>query len=388
MKPELFSGASSGRIILVPGGYWAFVPKPLPPTITWTTELIAALSEADRAVGELAGLGRMLPNPHLLIRPFLRREAVLSSRIEGTRASLADVYAYEAVQMRLWENVDADDVREVINYVRALEYGLSRLEELPVSLRLIRELHAVLMKGVRGGSRAPGEFRRTQNWIGPPGCTVQEAVFVPPPVSELPAALDSFERFLHEETSLPPLIRAAMAHYQFEAIHPFLDGNGRLGRMLIVLLLCAWGVLPQPLLYVSAYFEANREVYYDCLQAVSTRGDWERWFVFFLKGIETQARDAVQRARKLQDLQKDYRERLERLRLPATALRVVDFLFERPLLNVSQVARHLGVTYQTANNHVKLLEKEGILQRAGQRRRNQLFVAAEVLAVIDEPLVS
>ena len=223
MQPELFRDSPSGRAVRTPAGYWAFVPNPLPPAFSWTPTLVAALSEADRALGELAGLGRALPNPHLLIRPFVRREAVLSSRIEGTQASLSDLYAYEAVQLALFE--PTPDVREVYNYVRALEYGLDRLRDLPLSLRLIREIHARLMEGVRGERQTPGEFRRSQNWIGPAGSTPESAPFVPPPVLEMQDALDSFEHFLHSASVLPRLVSLGFIHYQFEAIHPFLDGN-------------------------------------------------------------------------------------------------------------------------------------------------------------------
>ena len=244
MNPEDFISNSSGHIVRTPQGYWAFVPNPLPPDLEWSPGLIALLSEADRSLGELAGLGRSLLNPHLLVRPFMRREAVLSSRIEGTQASLTDLYTYEAVQMSLFEI--AGDVREVQNYVRAMEYGLERLETLPVSLRLIREIHAQLMEGARGEHWNPGEFRHTQNWIGPQNSTLENATFVPPPPDEMLQALTRLESFLHASSDLPPLIRLGLIHYQFEAIHPFLDGNGRVGRLLSSLLLCAWGLLPQP----------------------------------------------------------------------------------------------------------------------------------------------
>ncbi|WP_338834303.1 hypothetical protein MHLNE_06720 [Moorella humiferrea] len=388
MKPENFTKLAPGRTIWMPEGFWAFVPDPLPPNIDWNSNLVTALSAADRAVGELAGLGRNLPNPHLLINPFIRREAVLSSRIEGTRASLSDIYAYEVGQLRFWEYMDTEDVREVVNYIRALEYGLQRMNDLPLSLRLIRELHGILMEGVRGSSRAPGEFRRVQNWIGPPGCSAAEAHFVPPPVSEMHQALDKLERFLHDEQGLPPLIKAALAHYQFEAIHPFLDGNGRMGRMLIILLLCNWGILPQPLLYLSAYFAMYRDTYYECLQSVSTRGDWNKWLLFFLQGVESQARDAILRAKRLQDLQRNYHQRLARTRVPATTLRLVDFLFEYPVVSVPQLARYLDITFTATSKHVKALEEKGILRRVGERKRNQLYVAVEILAAIEHPLTS
>lgn len=257
MNPEDFRASPSGTVIRSVSGFWAFVPNPLPPALEWTDELAQALSDADRALGALAGLSNALPNPHLLVRPFVRREAVLSSRIEGTQASLTDLYAFEAKQLPL---LDAPaDVREVFNYVDALEYGLKRLEALPVSLRLIRELHARLMQGVRGEPMTPGEFRRSPNWIGPFGSTLETAPFVPPPPLEMEQALAEFEKFLHTESTLPPLVRLGLIHYQFEAIHPFLDGNGRVGRLLISLLLGAWELLPEPLLNLSVYFERQRQ---------------------------------------------------------------------------------------------------------------------------------
>jgi Fic family protein len=250
MDLQAFQDTKAGKVMRVPGqDYWAYYPAPLPPRLAWTTELIITLSKADSALGELKGLGHNLANPHLLIAPFIRHEAVLSSRIEGTQASLSDLYAYEAVQLSMFSH--PTDVEEVHNYVRALQYGLERLKTLPLSLRLIRELHAHLMEGVRGEHQTPGEFRRSQNWIGPPGCLLDDATFVPPPPEETHAALRDLEAYLHAKPTLPPLIRLGLIHYQFEAIHPFLDGNGRVGRLLIVLLLCAWELLPQPLLYLS-----------------------------------------------------------------------------------------------------------------------------------------
>ncbi len=266
-----------GRRVRCPGGYSAYVPEPLPPPIQWSAGLSAALSTADRAVGRLSGEGRRPPNPHLLIRPFVRREAVLSSRIEGTQATLGELLAAEAGAAV--ERSPAD-LREVGNYVVALEYGVERLRTLPLSLRLVRELHDKLMRGVRGDAATPGEFRRSQNWIGPAGCTLGNAAFVPPPPERLMECLGSWEVFLHDET-LPPLVHAALAHSQFEAIHPFLDGNGRVGRLLITLLLVTKGVLPSPLLYLSAWFEATRSEYYARLSGVTERGEWEEWLDYF-----------------------------------------------------------------------------------------------------------
>ena len=229
-------------------------------------------------MSELAGAARTLPNPHLLIGPFIRREAVLSGRIEGTQASLSDLFFFEASGAA---DPAVPDVREVSNYVKALEHGLARLDALPISLRLIREIHAKLMEGVRGEHLTPGEFRRSQNWIGAPGCTLMEAIFVPPPEEEMMECLGELEKYLHEPSALLPLVRLALVHYQFETIRPFLDGNGRIGRLLITLLLCAEGLLSEPLLYLSAYFERHRQDYYRCLLDVSHAGQWSHWISFF-----------------------------------------------------------------------------------------------------------
>jgi len=384
MNPENFSQSTSGRVIRSPLGFWAFVPNPLPPDVKWTSALISDLSEADRALGELAGLGRSLDNPHLLVRPFVRREAVLSSRIEGTQASLQDVFAYEARQESLFET--SSDVGEVVNYVRALEYGLDRLAKLPLSLRLMREIHARLMKGTRGEHLTPGEFRRSQNWIGPAGSTLETAPYVPPPVDEMAAALNAFEKFLHQPSTLPPLIRLGLIHYQFESIHPFLDGNGRVGRLLLSLLLCAWGLLPQPLLYLSAYFEANRQAYYDHLLAVSQTGAWESWLTYFLAGIASQSRDAVARIYRLQDLQQKYRQHFQSGRAAARLLRVVDLLFASPLITTRQLEKALKVDFTMAQRYIHQLEKAGLLREVTGRARNRVFRADEIIAAIDDPI--
>ncbi len=380
MKPSDFHPGSAGRVLKTPQGHWAFVPHPLPPVIHWSDELIASLSQADRAVGELTGWGHFVSNPHLLIHPFIRREAVFSSRIEGTRASLSDLYAYESGQLALFDL--PDDVREVHNYVRALEYGLERMESLPLSLRLLREIHAVLMENVRGQERTPGEFRRSQNWIGPPGATLNEASFVPPPVDKMWEALDALEKFMHMPHDLPPLLRVGLIHYQFEAIHPFLDGNGRVGRLLTTLLLCAWGVLPAPLLYLSPYFERRRQSYYDLLLNVSQRGDWEAWLIFFLQGVAHQGGDAVQRIRALQQLRERYHNLLQSTRAAARLLQVIDLLFERPFLQTRQVATQLGVNFSTAQRYVNRLLDAGILREATGKTRNRVYRAEEILRAV------
>ena len=369
-----------GRRIRSPGGYRAYVPEPLPPPIGWSAGLAAALSAADRAVGRLAGEGRRLPNPHLLIRPFVRREAVLSSRIEGTQATLGELLAAEAGAAV--ERSPAD-LREVGNYVVALEYGVERLRALPLSLRLVRELHGKLMRGVRGDAATPGQFRRSQNWIGPAGCTLANASFVPPPPDRVVDCLGAWESFLHDD-SLPPLVHAALAHSQFEAIHPFLDGNGRVGRLLITLLLMAKGVLPAPLLYLSAWFEATRPEYYARLSGATERGEWEEWLGYFLTGAAGQADDALGRIQRIDDLLAGWREQVAKApsRLPEKA---IDLFAENPFWSVNGLAARLGVAYTTAQRAIDRLEAAGMVALAGEAKRNRVYCAGTLLAILEEP---
>ncbi len=381
VNPGDFTPASHGKVIRAAQGYFAFVPAPLEPKIPLDLELVRSLSDADRAISELAGVARTLPNPHLLIGPFVRREAVLSSRIEGTQASLSDLLFFEAAHLR---EKEVPDVREVANYVRALEHGLARLEELPLSLRLIREVHEKLLTGVRGREQTPGEFRRSQNWIGPPGCTLMDATFVPPPVDEMKEALFSLEKYLHQDSQLPALIRLALIHYQFESIHPFLDGNGRIGRLLVTLLLCTEGLLPQPLLYLSAFFEHHRRDYYDLLLSVSQRGLWSDWIKFFLRAVSVQARDAIGRSDRLLGLWQGYRERLQEARSSALLLQLVDNLFQLPVITNAVAAEKLSVTARSAQLNIDKLVQAGVLREATGNRRNRVDVADEVLQIVGE----
>ena len=371
-----------GRRITCPEGYRAYVPAPLPPPLAWDGDLIAALSDADRTVGALAGEGRRLPNPSLVIRPFVRQEAVLSSRIEGTQATLGEVMIAEAAAPY---HAGADDVEEVGNYVTALEYGLRRLDALPLSLRLVRELHERLMRGVRGDIAAPGEFRRTQNWIGRPGCTLNDASFVPPPPAELMSCLGAWEGYLHDD-ALPPLVHAALTHAQFEAIHPFLDGNGRVGRLLITLQLVERDVLPAPLLYLSAYFEATRDEYYARLLGVTERGEWGEWLTYFLRGVALQSQDALNRIRRIDDLLAEWKRGLGpgRSRLPHRAL---DLFAENPYWTVGGLARRLGVAFTTAQRSIDRLEAAGVVARVGEARRNRLYCAESFLRALAEDIV-
>jgi Fic family protein len=381
MQPSDFTKRKSGQLIKHPRGYWAFVPNPLPPNLKLSWELASEISAADRGLSELAGITRTLPNPHLLIRPFMSREAVLSSRIEGTQASLSDLFYFEAV--RTTPARSDSDVGEVRNYIRALEHGLKRLSKLPVSLRLMKEIHAELMRGVRGEHLTLGEFRRSQNWIGPPGCTLNEAKFVPPPPEEMMKSLSDLEKYLHAPSGLPLVVRLALIHYQFETIHPFLDGNGRIGRLLLILLLCVENVLPQPMLYLSAYFERHREQYYHLLLTTSQDGRWSEWVSFFLRGVAEQSRDAIKRSEKLLALWHQYRKRVQAVRSSALPLILVDELFTRPYLTFSAAGQVLGVTFRSAQLNVRKLIAAGILHELPGRSYGKIFVAREVLDVLE-----
>jgi Fic family protein len=369
---------SAGDLIAGPEGARAFVLAPLPPSFQWTHALVRALSDADRAIGQLASEGRRLPNPHLLIRPFLQREAVLSSRIEGTQATLGELLAAEA-----GASVDRSpaDLREVANYVVALEYGVERLATLPLSLRLLREVHGHLMEGVRGGQATPGEFRRIQNWIGPPGSSLANATYVPPPPGDMMEALDGLERFFHD-ASLPPLVQAALIHYQFEAIHPFLDGNGRVGRLLIILFLMERKVLPSPLLYLSAFFEATRREYYARLRGITEAGAWEAWIEYFLNGVARQTEDVLSRASRIN-------AHLDQWRLAvagaSTASELVALLGENPYWTVSGVSDRLSVAYTTAQRAVQKLVDAAVLTALTDAKRNRVYCAQAILEILEEP---
>jgi Fic family protein len=372
-----FRDPRAGRVVQTPGGYAAFIPAPLPPELAYDPSLVLALSRADAALSELSGLGRQLPNPHLLIAPYVRREAVLSSRIEGTRTSLSDLLLDEAEP----EHSTDGDVREVRNYVAALELGLGRLREIPLSLRLVRELHEWLMQGVRGDRATPGEFRRSQNWIGPAGSTPATAPYVPPPADALMDCLGNWETFLHDRDRFPDLIQCAVMHEQFEAIHPFLDGNGRVGRLLIILFLVERGRLSQPLLYLSDHIEAHRQEYYDRLQRVRTDGDWPGWLRFFLLGVEQTARSAVRQASRLMDLREAYRGRLSR---KPNALRLLDDLFINPYLTAARAVQVLKVSDPTARQAIGLLQGEGLLEEVTGRSWRRIYLARPILEVIEE----
>lgn len=384
MKRNDFSTTAPGRLLQTEREYLAFVPSPLPPQIDWSPQLVSLLSETERALAHLAAAGMSFPPTVIFVKPFVRQEAVSSSRIEGTRTSLRELYAYEAKQLSFIESTDAQEVQ---NYVKALEYGLGRVETLPISLRLIRELHEKLMKGVRGDFWTPGEFRRSQNWIGAAGSTLESARYVPPPVDEMHACLHSLEDFIHAPSDLPDLVRLGLLHYQFEAIHPFLDGNGRIGRLLVSLLLFEWGLLPQPFLHLSAYIEAYRGEYYRHLLNVSLHGKWEDWLKFFLTGIKEQAISARERVQALARLRENYHARLKGERTFENLIELVDFMLGQPILTVRQVEAGLGLkNYLSAQRLVEKLESFGILREITGQARNRVYQADEILRAIDEPL--
>lgn len=380
MDPTRFVAPQVGRVVRTPGrhGYHAFVPTAIDREPELRPRTVLLLSEADDALGRLAGAGRLLPNPHLLVDAYLTREALASSRIEGTQASLSEVFQAAAGSARR-----SDDVEEVENYVQALSRGLTRLEVLPVCLRLIREVHALLLEGVRGRDRQPGEFRTTQNWIGAIGDRPDTAAFVPPPADRLDGLLADWERYANETPPVPVLVQCALLHYQFETIHPFLDGNGRLGRLLIVLFLVSRGRLPNPLLYVSRYFEDHRAEYYDRLQAVRERGELQEWLQFFLAAVADQARDAVGRAELLVDIRERAREKLRGSR--SRAPEVVDLLLANPVLTVQRVQEGLGISNPGAMNLVRQLEGLDVIRHAGAAGRGgrYFWVAHEILAVLE-----
>jgi Fic family protein len=379
MNPSDFKAPQAGRVVKC-RDYWAFVPAPLPSAIDYDPALVLLLSRADAALSELSGLGRHLPNPHLLIGPYVRREAVLSSRIEGTRTNIAELMLDE-VQPEMVRQ-DPDDVREVRNYVSALEHGADLLKKLPMSLRLVREVHGRLMKGVRGEHATPGEFRKSQNWIGSSTSTPATAPYVPPPPEELIKVLGDWEKFLHRREQMPDLVQCALMHEQFEAIHPFLDGNGRVGRLLITLFLMERGRLSQPLLYLSAYLEAHRDEYYRRLQAIRADGDLPGWVGFFLKGVAEIAKEAVTRAGTLMDLREAYRTKV---RGKPKAQALLDELFVNPYITVRRAADMLNASLPTARQAVTLLQRAGMLEETTGRAWGKVFLAKPILRIIDKP---
>jgi Fic family protein len=362
----------AGRYIKQPTGYRAFIPVPLPPQppIEFDEAFVALLSRADQAIGRLDGVAETLPNPNLFVAMYVLREAVASSQIEGTQSTMEDVLSFE-LDPRSRDL--PHDVGEVVNYVSAMNHGLARIKELPLSLRLIREIHEKLLRGGRGAERLPGEFRTSQNWIGPGGGSISNATFVPPPAHAMRLALNDLETFFHTSTGLPALVQCGLAHVQFETIHPFLDGNGRVGRLLITFLLVQRGVLRQPLLYLSTYLMRHRAEYYDRLMAVRTDGHWEAWLEFFLRGVVETADEATSIARTIVHLREEHRGLLQVHGLGNNEFRLLDLLYQSPFVNVARVAAGLNTTEVTAARVIDRVRTLGLVEEITGRRRNRIF---------------
>ncbi len=383
MKRTDFNENAPGRVLESSTGYFSYVPNPLPPTTEWTNQLLSQLASAERSLARLEEVGRSFPVPHVVVRPFVRKEAILSSKIEGTQTTIQELLKHEARQLNLFGK--KQDMREVQNYIEALNFGMERIETLPISNRLIREIHSVLMDGVRGGLMTPGEFRRSQNWIGRPGATLTNARYVPPLVDAMLECLSDLEKYIHDESDIPPLIKISFIHYQFEAIHPFLDGNGRIGRLLITLLLTAWNQLSQPLLYLSNYFEKNRTEYYDRLLFVSQKGKWDEWILFFLDGVNEQAEDAAEKIRALQDLRDNYKARFSKDRNRNKLIDLVDYFIGTPICTISQTQEttKLG-TFVTIQKHFDKLVGLGIIEEITGNSRNRVYMASEIMDVLEK----
>lgn len=366
-----------------PGGYRAFVPTPLPPDppLAYDDGFLALLSEADQQLARLDAATEFLPDPDLFVGMYVRKEAVLSSQIEGTQASLVDLLEHEARARK----GDVKPVDEVVNYVRAMNKGLDRLKRLPLSLRMIREIHAELLEGTRGSYRDLGEFRRVQYWTGPERASIAEATFVPPTPADAKVAMGDLERFLHDETPMPLLVRSALVHAQFETIHPFLDGNGRVGRLLITFMLCAQGVLRRPTLYLSHYFKRHRREYYDRLQIVRDAGDFEGWVTFFLEGVRDVSREGTETARRILRLREKHRAFVaEKVPASASALILLDRLFRQPVVTVRHVQEWIRRTYPVANQLVSDFVQLGLLEQISEGNRNRVFEYAPYVKIFGE----
>ena len=400
MRSKDFGSKSPGRLVPTEGGVEAFVPDPLPPPVeSWANvATMRALAQAENALGQLIGAARHeLLNPHLVAAPLIRREAIISSRIEGTYTTprqLALIEAESEKEGAKGRHVAAEDeAREVLNYVRAVEYGFKRMDALPMSKRLVRELHEILMKGVRGGRERPGLFRDRQNYIAREGDPLQKARFVPPPVAEMEQGLDDLEKYMHRpetDESQPMLIDLALIHYQFETLHPFRDGNGRIGRLMVPLILAQHGRLDTPLLFVSGYLERHKQRYMDLLLKVSMKGAWLEWIEFFLKAIRASAVDGANRAKRLLALRQEYVERVQSARSSALLVKLIDELFQRPSITFGEAAQLLSVTPAAANANVRKLEEAGVLAEITGNARNMVFAAQGILALVhdstdDEP---
>jgi len=364
----------AGQYIRQVSGYSAFLPTPLPPDppLLLDDETLELISQADRALGRLDGSIQTLPDPDLFVFMYIRKEAVFSSQIEGTQSSLDDVLEAEA---RVFNPQRPGDVKEVLNYVKALRFGLERLGELPVSVRLIREIHERLLEGTRGRERSPGELRNTQNWIGPAGSTLNEATFIPPPPDAVPLSLSQLESFLHQTDPMPSLVKIGLAHAQFETIHPFLDGNGRMGRLLITFLLCERKILHQPVLYLSHHLKRYRNQYYDLLQNIRDNGNWEDWIKFFLSAVAEVSQEATQTARRIVSLREEHRRIITENfgRTAANGIKILEQLFSHPIISVNDLAKQTNISFTAANQLMRRFIEHHILTEMTGHTRNRQF---------------
>ena len=379
MDPKAFTSNRAGKVTRQSSGYQAFIPKALPPQppLKMDSEIVKYLSDADRALGKLNGLATLISDADLFVYLFVRKEALLSSQIEGTQCSLEDVLTgFKS------KNKNAD-IEEVSNYVLAMNKGLKRLSELPLSGRLMKEIHLQLMKGVRGSNKTPGEFRSSQNWIGRPGANLQTAQFIPPPPEDAKISMGDLEKYIHSEDPNPPLIRAALVHAQFETIHPFLDGNGRLGRLLITLLLCDWKVIEKPLLYLSYFFKANRTEYYSRLMDVRSKGDWESWIKFFLQGVIESAEIASQTALDIHRLHETDLEKLQKRNAPASVLKLFKSFCKFPMATAPELMKLADISNKmTINRAVAFLIEQKIVKQMNEGKRNRKFAYAKYLELL------
>lgn len=365
--------------------YKAFIPKPLPPEpiIQFDSELTNLLSRADQGIGRLDGILKSIPNPELFVAMYIKKEAVLSSQIEGTQASLSDVLEKEE---DILSGKKDDDVKSTLNYIEAMNYGLSRIKELPLSLRLLREIHKIILTDVRGKDKTPGEFRTGQNWVGPEGCTLKNAIYVPPPVFEMNEALGVLEKYLHAEKTFPILVECGLIHYQFETIHPFLDGNGRIGRLLITFLLCLNEVISKPILYLSYYFKKNKTEYYEKLMSVRNSGNWEGWLKFFLNGIVVTSDNVVDLSHKITDLQKKNKELVRKSmhRYSAKEIELLEKIYIHPIFSVNKVKDICGISYNTAKGIIKRFVDLNIVTDKTDKKRNRKYFFKEYIELLNE----
>jgi len=382
MKPSSVSSKAPGKVIKTLKGYYTYIPNPLPPKIIWSNDLVFLLADVGSSLVRLEEAGKFIPVPQGVIQPIVRKEAVFSSQIEGTQTSFQNLYRYEAGQTTFLEQVT--DIQEVKRYGEALNYGVERIKTLPISMRLMKEMHAILFTGGEGSHSTPGEFRQTQNWIGRPGATLMNARYIPPPVNEMQHSLADLEKYIHTDSDLPEIIRVALIHYQFEAIHPFLDGNGRIGRLMIPLLLINWGVLSQPLLNLSVFIEKNRTEYYDRLLAVSQKGQWQEWLLFFLQGVKEQANDMILKLNAIQS----YRVAVQRIisvdRLKKKLTKVVDYFISTPISSVTQAVEKTKLgNFSTMQRYFDRLGAYGVLREISGGQRNRIYQADEILKILE-----